>query len=333
MKRIEEKKSKPSRAFVALGSALLLLYAVVFSGCGAVSEDQARNGKNLRIFHAAGLTPFLDDLREDCRRDLKIELQTEASGSQMACRKLSELGRQADLLMLADNLLVTKLLDAYCDWRIDFATDAIVLGVGAWAPRVAEAEEDWVPVLLDEKTSIARVDENLGPIGYRTLLVWQLQEQLGHPGLAKRLRARCHKVLDHVSRLTPLLKNGEIDYAFVYRSICIASDIRYIELDKRVNLSSTQEDYSRASVSFEKLKAGEKESVSVRGAPATWTLCMPREGADHELAGKFIEYLLSKQQERLKRNGLTPLVPPRFYGQAPAHRHFAKFTRYAGRLR
>ena len=51
---------------------------------------------------------FLEQVRDDCRRDLGIVLKTEGSGSQEACRKVTELGRPCDLLVLADNQLVSR---------------------------------------------------------------------------------------------------------------------------------------------------------------------------------------------------------------------------------
>jgi len=58
-----------------------------------------------------------------------------------------------------------------------------------------------VKVLRDTDVSLGRVNENLGPIGYRTLLLWTLKEQQGHPGLKAALKAKTGKILDHVDHL------------------------------------------------------------------------------------------------------------------------------------
>jgi len=278
-------------------------------GCGERPQVQ-----QLRIFHAAGLTPVLEAVREDCRTRLGIELLTEGSGSQVACRKVSELGRDGDLVMVADAALIGRLLAGHCSWRLEFASDEVVLGVGVRAPNADLAEEDWTQALLAPGVRIGRVDENQGPIGYRALLVWKLREMQGVPGLSEELLARTAMVVDDVGRLTPLLRSGELDYGFVYRSICIAQDVRYVELDPSINLGSPDADYSAATVTYRKLKSGAPEDVVVRGAPVTWTLSSPDRYANEPLARRVIEYLLREQADVLALNGFRPIEPARFYG-------------------
>jgi len=315
-----------------LGATACLLLLLV--GCGKPSgQGGEATIKKLRVFHAAGMTPVLEAIREDCERDIGIALVTEGSGSQVACRKVAELGRPCDLVMVADSALVAQLLKGYCSWRIDFARDEVVLGVGQRAPLISEAEEDWPSVLVRHEVRIGRVDENQGPIGYRALLVWKLQENLGNAGLSDKLTAKCDKIVDDVSRLTPLLKTGEIDYAFVYRSICIAHDIRYIELDPRVNLGSTDVDYSGASVSFRKGMGREaEERITVTGAPIVWALSIPDRDAAAETARAFVAYLMTKRGEVLDRNGFRPLRPARFHGPPGAFPPFEEIARREGTL-
>ena len=316
--------------------SILALLAAAFSlflcsGCGKAGDEQPI--RELRIFHASGLSPMLEQMRADCLKELNIRLLTEASGSQVACRKLAELGRDCDLIMLADRGLITSLLGETCSWRLDFANDEVVLAVGVRAPKVDPAENDWVTVLMNEDVRIGRVDENQGPIGYRTLLVWKLQEMRGSTGLYNRLLKKCDKVVDHVTRLTPLLKNGDIDYAFVYQSICVARDLRFIALDKTINLGSNEIDYSRAEANFTKLKAGEQQTITVRGAPITWTLSIPDRNADHALAVEFVRYLLSANSEMLEQNGFRAITRPSFYGSTAAFAPFHGFAEHIGELK
>ncbi|MFH0911736.1 MAG: substrate-binding domain-containing protein [Planctomycetota bacterium] len=309
----------------------LLFLPGLLSDCGCRPEE--KKPRPLRLFLAAGLTPWVDSLREECLSEKGIELWAEASGSQTACRKVTELGRSCDLLLLADNDLVTTLLKGTCRWRIDFALDEVVIAVGARAPRVSDAEADWTAVLRAEGVRLGRVDENLGPMGYRTLLVWKLAEARGARGLAEAISQRTVKIVDDVSRLAPLLRQGEIDYAFVYRSLCAAQDLRFIELDRAVNLGSDDVDYSSAEVSYQKLAAGPEETITVRGAPIVWTLTAPEEGADKALAAEFVEYALTRRAQKLVSNGLRPIVPPRFYGTAEDFEPFGGFAERRGPLK
>ena len=283
----------------------------------------------LRIFHAAGFAPFLEQIRDDCRRDLVVDLQTEGSGSQEACRKVSELGRPCDLLVLADNQLAAALLGRGCRWRIDFAADECVLGVGTRAPQVERAQKDWPAVVLDDRVRLARVDETLSPIGYRTLLVLTLQERLGCPGLCERLLGKCSQVVDDVERLPPLLRSGQADYAILYRSTCIAHGIRYVELDPRVNLGSPEVDYTRAEVRFAKLKSGDREMVVIRGSPIVWSMVRPADGDGRDPAA-FLDYVLSQKAGDLDAVGLRPLRRARFFGPADAYQPFRALADHAG---
>ena len=306
----------------SLWAVLLLLIGPVAmsTGCGRDGSAPLPHPppKDLRIFHAAGMAPVLDAVRDDCLSELGIRLQTEGAGSQTSCYKLSQLGRSCDLIMLADSALVAELLEGWCSWRIDFANDAVVIGIGARAPHVSDAETDWPAVLTRNDVRLGRVNENLGPIGYRTLLVWKLQELRGSKGLHDTLKARCEKVVDHVTRLTPLLKIGDIDYAFVYRSICVAHDIRTIELPPEVNLGAVEADYSKAVVAYKKPGRDGARTIEVKGAPITWTLSIPDRDADAETARAFVRWLLTKRRDVLERNGFRPIASPRFAGPEDA---------------
>lgn len=266
---------------------------------------------------------------EKARAELRLHLLTEPSGSQVACRKISELKRDCGLVMVADNALVAKLLSNQCSWRMDFARDEVVLAVGARAHDADKAENDWPSVLQQPDVRISRVDENQGPIGYRTLLVWKLQEQLGSPGLYATLIQKCDKVVDHVTRLTPLLKTGEIDYAFVYRSICVARDIRFIELDQRINLGADTIDYANASVTFRKSNG---KTIAVKGAPITWALSIPDRDANTETAQKFIAWSLELHGNVLKQHGFRPFNKPKYFGPESSFTPFAAFAEYGGKM-
>jgi molybdate/tungstate transport system substrate-binding protein len=315
---------------LALGALLALPMLLPGCRCGGTGED-AREPVRLRVFHAAGITPLLEAVRPEAEADLGIELAAEGSGSQVAVRKLTELGRPCDLLFVADNRLVGTLAGSRCDWRIDFATDEVVLGVGTRAPHVDEAQENWAGVLRRDDVRIARVDESQGPIGYRTLLVWKLAERQGHPGLYRDLLAKTDKVVDHVSRLTPLLKMGEADYAFVYRSICIASDIRYIPLDRKINLGDADTDYSTVSFALPPRNADETP-VELVGEPILWSASIPRGSPHREAAQAFLHYLLEDRRDELDRHGFRPLQTPRFAGPESAFAPFAELARRTGPL-
>jgi len=293
----------------ALSAALLML-----SGCGS-GQDRPKLVP-LRIFYGSGFAPIIDALRAEVERDLHLHILGEPSGSQAACRKVTDLQRDCDLLILSDSELVASHLAGVCSWRLDFATDEVVLGISPRAPAPSEAETDWTRVLLRPDVRLGRVNENLAPIGYRTLMVWQLRETQGMPGLADRLRNKCTVVVDDVSTLAALLKAADLDYAFIHRSTAVAWDIRHVELDRRINLGDPNVDYSAAVVTYERLKAGAKELVTVHGGPVCWTLTFPDRNQNPQPALAFMRFLLTQKCDVLERHGLRPLRPPLFYGPA-----------------
>lgn len=314
--------------------ALLAVLAACLAGCGRDDnrpEPKARPTP-VRVFYASGFSAVIEAVRQDAAGQ-GFELQGEGSGSQLVCRKLSDLGRDCDLVVLADNELVAGMLTGVAAWRLDFATDEMVLAVGSRAPNAELAEKDWPAALQADGVKLGRANENTAPIGYRTMLVWKLEEKRGAAGLAEKLKTRCDKVVDDVGALVPLLKSGELDYAFVYRSTCIAQGLRFVSLAEAVNLGSTKADYSGAEVTFDKLKAGAKETVTVKGAPICWTITVPERSAQSKVGLKLTKWLLTEQGAALRKNGLRPITPTLYYGPGEPPAEIAGLCRRAGDLR
>ncbi|TET32545.1 MAG: hypothetical protein E3J72_19305 [Planctomycetota bacterium] len=300
----------------------VLLSVVLLTSCTDGS------GK-LVVFHAPCYSPVMDAIRAEQEKSLGVKLVSEVSGSQVACRKVTELGRECDLLIVADSGLLRNIASSRCSWRLDFAHDSVVLGVGTRAKKVDDAEKDWVPVLLDEKIRLGRVDENLGPIGYRTLLVWALKEKKGHPGLGEKLRKKSVKTVEHVSQLAALLKAGDVGYGFLYRTTCLKNDIRFIELQKEINLGSPGVDYSGTEVSFTGLKAGKKETIKIKGSRITYGLTIPDNAPGREKAIEFVRYILSDRKDVFTSKGFI-FFKPKFYGPRDSFKPFDSFADYAG---
>ncbi|MCU0724198.1 MAG: substrate-binding domain-containing protein [Planctomycetes bacterium] len=320
---------------------MLRLRRVILAGlvafAAACGKGPPRPLEELRILHAAGLTPLVDALREDCARTLGIEIVNEPGPSQVVCRKISELRKPCDLLMLADPELVAELLGGVASFRIDFASDSMVLGVGRRAPLVDEAEADWPSVLLRDDVSLARADEEQAPTGYRTFFVWKLMEAK-RPGLFAALRAKPAQVVENVSILAALLESGSVDYAFLYRSTCLAQGIRFIELDPAVNLGNPETDYSAATLELPVRGTRGDRTLRVAGMPVYWCLTVPDAEGLPAKTRRFIEYLLMKRSGLLEALGLRPLAPPVLRGRTGAATQRARdllgtLVRFGGDLR
>jgi len=295
--------------------------------CGSCSRPKQR----VVIFHGAALAPVIEKIRLLAEKN-GFEITAEASGSQVACRKITELGRVCDILILADASMVAELCADICKWRIDFATDEIVLGVGSRAPWITDAENYWYETVFRPETRLARVNETLSPMGYRTIFVLQLAEKLYKKNnLTADFLRKCDVVVDDTLKLPPLLKSGEIDYAFLFRSTAWTHEIRHIPLDKRINLGDEKCSYSDAEVILETKTASGTKNVKVRGELVTWTLAIPEsEMSDKNIS--FVNFFLSHIGGILEEHALKPLSVPRFYGPRETHDKIFDKTAYVGDL-
>ena len=308
-------------------TAIVFLIAGILSvSCDRKSPDTP---EDVTVFLAACFAPLIDAVRGRVEREAGLRIRSEISGSQVVCRKVTELGRDCDLMMVADHRLFKIMASSHVSWRIDFARDEVVLGVGSRAKRVDEAETDWVDVLLVGDIHLGRVDENLGPIGYRTLLVWKLKEAMGHPGLMGRLKAKSGKILDHVMHLAALLKAGDLDYGFLYRSTCVEHDIRFIPLDKGINLGSTGMDYASAQVGIRTHESAGEPISTISGSPIIYSLTVPVSAAHPRQGTALIRALLEKNPAESADFGYQ-FFGPRFYGSKADYAPFRDLAAYAG---
>jgi molybdate/tungstate transport system substrate-binding protein len=306
-----------------------LLFIVLFLMLFSVSCGNNNTGNDIIIFYAPCFSPVMDEIRTEVEKKLHLKIRGEVSGSQVVCRKVSELGRECDIMMSADQTLFKKITSSYTSWRLDFSHDEVVLGVGIRAKRVDEAEKNWPPVLLAQETILGRVNENLGPIGYRTLLCWKLKEEKGFPGLMEKLKAKAEKVVDHVGHLAALLKTGDIHYGFLYRTTCIKYDIRFISLDSTINLGSHDVDYSGIQIRLYNPGDQKQPYLTVTGAPVTYSLTIPVNAPNKKQAILFINWLLANKAPLFKEQGFR-FFKPFFYGPKQDYLPFKNLADYKG---
>jgi len=272
------------------------------------------------------MTPVLEKLKTSFEEE-NLKLFLEMSGSQVACRKISELGRECDIIICADKNLFSSLLREQVQFRLDFACDEIVLAFGSLAKFADEAEKSPFRVIIEKDVRLARADENLAPIGYMTLFTCILKEESdpkGASGLTDALKKKSVYVTDDVMSIVPYLKSGQVDYAFVFKSTCIANDIRYVTLPPEVNLGDYKRDYSSAKI----YDIPKKGSVSV-ASPVVFSLSIPNSCKNFPASANFAKILSSS--EEVSDKGFRPLSPAVFHGEKSIYdKYFAKFAKYAG---
>lgn len=265
--------------------------------------------KTVRVFAAGVFSPVLKELEDKAKN---LDIKYEISGSQVAVRKITELGRKCDILMLADNSLFSSMASDYFKWRIDFAGDEMVLSVGKYAPHVDKVQKDWVETLVSEDVLLGRVDERMGPAGYRTLLLWKAAGKKNNIPLMDILKKKSSRTTDHVAALAALLRNGVLHYGFLYRTISIRNDIRFIKIPEAYNFSKKSEALEGLSITIDMPGRNDKK-MKVHADPAIYGISIPENAENKEAAVEFIKLLLNRKADILEKSGFR-MMEPVFHG-------------------
>ncbi len=283
----------------------------------ATEPEQTELGGKLVIFHAGSLTVPVDELTaafQEVHPDVTFE--TEASGSNTAARKISELGREADLMMSADYTVIDELLiPAFADWNLRFARNTMVIAYTDESEYADEINSDnWYEILLRDGVIFGHSEPDVDPCGYRTLMVWQLAEEYyDEPGLYERLQASCppENVRPKSVELIALLESGDMDYAYEYRSVAVQHGLNFIELPDEINLSMVEhaDFYSQASVEIAGAEPGEQ--MTMVGKPIVYGVTIPSNAPSPDLAEEFVKFLLGPEgQAIMEDQGQPPIDPP-----------------------
>jgi molybdate/tungstate transport system substrate-binding protein len=252
----------------------------------------------LVIFVAASLTKPLQPALDSFAARTGTVIQRESGASLEHVRKITELHRIPDLLLLADaEVFPQLLLPTYATWYGEFARNRMVV---AYTDRSKHAKEitaqNWTTILQRADVEVGRTDPNLAPAGYRTLLLFQLAERYyKQPGLGARLLAHApaSNIRPNAAELAALLGAGELDYIYDYQSVAESNGFRFIALPDAVNLGDPARaaEYGAVSVSVRGATPGSR--TTIKGQPILYGLTVPS-GAQHPAAArKFLDYLTS----------------------------------------
>ncbi len=295
----------------------LLMAALLLTACqGGAAPSAEPVEQKLVIFHAGSLTVPMEALTAAfAEAHPGVVFETEASGSRTAARKVSELGREADLVFSADYTVIDNLLiPDYASWNIRFARNTMVIVYTEKSKFADEINADnWYDILLRDGVVYGHSDPDADPCGYRTLMVWQLAEQYyERPGLYDALKAHCppENVRPKAVELLALLESGDMDYAFEYRSVALQHDLPYVELPDEINLGSVEfaDFYAQAKVEVSGTEPG--TTITQVGSPIVYGVTMPKDAPHPDLAVEFVKFLIGPEGQRImEENGQMPIVP------------------------
>lgn len=269
----------------------------------------------LTIFLAGSLAvPFGEMEAEFESLHPGVNVQLESASSGVSIRKVTELGRNAEIIASADYSLIPALMyPDYADWYVTFAKNQMVLCYTDQSKYASEINPDnWYEILLRDDVEHGHSDL-LDPCGYRTLLVWQLAgKYYNEPGLYDDLVASCPEknIRPKSVELVALLESGDLDYASEYISVAMQHNLKYVEYPAELDLSAVEhvDFYAQSSIEVPGTDPG--TTITQIGFPIVYGVTIPSNTENPDLAIAFVQYLLGeKGQTIMNRSGQPSIVP------------------------
>jgi molybdate/tungstate transport system substrate-binding protein len=197
------------------------------------------NKDTVVVFVAASLTNPLRPQLDSFSSTTGTTVLTESGGSMEHVRKITELQRVPDLILLADDEVFPKYLaPTHVSWWADFARNRMVVAyTDRSRGRDSITADNWHAILSRPGVEVGRADPNLAPVGYRTLSMFVLAAiHYRQVDLAGRLAANApaRNIRGNAAELAALLAAGELDYIYEYESVARAHGFRYLVMPAEI---------------------------------------------------------------------------------------------------
>ncbi|MCX5714057.1 MAG: extracellular solute-binding protein, partial [Candidatus Omnitrophica bacterium] len=209
------------------------------------------------------------------------------------------------------------LIPKYADWAIELFKDPVVIAFTDKSRYTNEiTAQNWYKILLKPEITYGYANPALAPIGYHTLIVWQLadayyNEKIKDKKISELLEAKCPQdyIRPDVPELIPLIESMSLDYLFIYRSTAQQHNLKFIELPDEINLGNDKfsENYKKASVTITDAKG---KSETRYGKPVIFAFTILKDAPNKETALKFAGLLLSKTGRQIFKQNFQPLMEP-----------------------
>ncbi len=301
--------------------------AILATGCGSPSAAPSstlpgliHGSGTVNVMYAASLTSLFEKKVGPAFDSASgFTYQGEGKGSVAIANLIKDKTRTPDIFVSADPAVNTALQGAangsYVSWWVNFARTEMVIG---WSPKSRFAADfaaakagtkTWESVLESPGLKLGRTDPELDPKGYRTLFLFQLDEQrTGESGEARKILGAPGSTsqIFPEEQLVARLQAGDLDAGVFYTIEAVEAGLPYITLPAAINLGDASQASTYSSVSYTN-KAGKV----FKGSPILYTVTIPSTVKNPQGAESFVEYLLSADgQALLAQEGLgsTPAV-------------------------
>jgi molybdate/tungstate transport system substrate-binding protein len=330
---------------IAIIVVLLIVSAMIYYYLHTMENP---SNKSLIIFTAGSLKVPLDNIASKYEELYGVKIYIEASGSVEAIHKITDLGREADILAVADYRLIPRyMIPKYASWYIGFASNEIVLVYTDKSRYHEELEHNttpWYEVLMRKDVRWGFSDPNKDPCGYRTVgllglasifynntdilelltnntnigVKWEKDKLV--LSVPANLEVKQGSNLDIKPKsvdLISLVEAGIIDYAFEYRSVAIQHKLKYIELPRQINLGDPKYTvfYERVIV---KILTGTDKKAEIPMYPIIYGLTIPSNAPHKDEAIRFVKFMLGDTGRKIfEENGQRFLEKFIVYGDVP----------------
>ncbi|HZX63194.1 MAG TPA: tungstate ABC transporter substrate-binding protein WtpA [Bacteroidales bacterium] len=295
---------------------LLFFTAALISICIFGRQKNTAISGDLIIFHAGSLSvPFKEIAAEFNKLYPDVKILMESAGSVASARKITDLNRPCDIMASSDyGVIDNMLIPKYTDWNIKFVSNELSIVYQEKSRFSGQINsKNWYELLMKKEVAYGRADPNADPCGYRTVMSLQLAEKFyKKPGLAKMISDKDQNYIRPKEvDLVALLESGSIDYIFLYRSVAIQHNLKYLTLPDEINLKNmgfaTQ--YAKAITEINGKEPGKKETL--KGEPIIYGITMLRDAPNKQAAIAFLQFLLSKEKgmKIMEKNGQPSVIP------------------------
>jgi molybdate/tungstate transport system substrate-binding protein len=299
------------KKILLLWSLLLVLINGVF--CQSKLPDVKGD---LIIFHAGSLSVPMKEVAAAFNRLYpEVNILMESAGSVASARKITDLNRPCDIMASADYAVIDNMLiPKYAGWNIKFVSNELSIvyhDQSRYADKINS--KNWFDILMKQDVAFGRADPNADPCGYRSVLTLQLAEKYyKKPGIAKLIM---EKDLNYMRPkevdLLALLESNSIDYIFLYKSVAIQHQLKYVVLPDEINLKSPAfaQAYATVSTEINGKEPGKKEVI--KGEPMIYGVTMLKDAPNKATALAFLQFLLAKDKGMaiMEKNGQPSVVP------------------------
>jgi len=298
----------------------------------------------LKVFHAGSLAVPFKEIEETFEgQHPNVDVQREPMGSVKAVRQITDVGKQADVLAVADYSLIPDMMyTEYADWYVRFARNEMVLAYDQEKSSYADEinSTNWYNIIRREGVTFGFSNPNLDPCGYRAVMITQLAELyyndseifddliLSNTAITvseenetylirtpEDLAPNTGKVIIRSKSvdLVTLIEEGGLDYAFEYRSVAVQHNLKFVNLPEKINLGKVE--YADF---YGKVRLEKADGKTCTGKPVVYGITVPKNAPNPSLGLEFIKLVLNETgRETFQNCGQPPIVPAVGSGNLP----------------